>query len=61
MFLPSDETNGFNNQRGLKGPFHNYCLPLAKEGAGAAGQSMDDGRRAEWDVCHLHKRAGGGD
>lgn len=38
MFLPYDETNGFNNQRGLKGPFHNYCLPLTRRGRVGAGR-----------------------
>lgn len=42
----------------LKGHFI-ITAYLWQGGAGVGRQSMDDVRRAEWDVCHLYKRVGG--
>lgn len=42
MHLASTEMNGFNNWRGLKRPFHNYCLPLLDYGGAGGWQGMDE-------------------
>lgn len=45
--------NGFNNWRGLKRPFHNYCLPLLDYSSAGGWQSMDEGWRELCGAGHV--------